>query len=209
VTRTEILSAVNFLYTKHDIPPPSFTFPIAPMGPLIDDAEILCTELPGLTSRMAERHLLLKGGLREPFPEGIVDETNPLSGFLYIAGGNLAHVFLRLDDPGGLVRRRFSLAHELGHLELHYPPNAEVFHDCYGTGEKEDEDAHVQREREANQFAAELLMPENVVCELADHSRNQGFFGMGLAEELAMLMLVSSAAMTKRLRDLQISLEEA
>ncbi|MCX6365154.1 MAG: ImmA/IrrE family metallo-endopeptidase [Armatimonadetes bacterium] len=204
MTRSEILAAIEALYNECDIPPPSVAFPIAPLGPLLDNMAILWTELPGLTSDLAEKHLMQKGGLREPFPAGVTN-TTPLSGFLYIAGGSMAHVFLRREDV--LVRRRFSLAHELGHIRLHFSPEAEVFHDRFGVEEGDEEKAHLERESEANQFAAELLLPEAVVRDLADKGKCEGFWGPGLAEELAMQMLVSREAMLKRLGDLKIDME--
>jgi Zn-dependent peptidase ImmA (M78 family)/transcriptional regulator with XRE-family HTH domain len=54
---------------------------------------------------------------------------------------------------GGLLRRRFNVAHELGHLVLH--PEARP--------------GDLQHEREAHLFAAELLMPEkSIIDELPD-----------------------------------------
>lgn len=50
---------------------------------------------------------------------------------------------------GGLLRRRFNVAHEIGHLVLH--PEARP-----GDG---------QHEREAHLFAAELLMPEEMIVD--------------------------------------------
>ncbi|ASO18093.1 Zn-dependent peptidase ImmA (M78 family) [Actinoalloteichus hoggarensis] len=55
-----------------------------------------------------------------------------------------------LTDKGDVLRRRFSVAHELGHLTLHPDPAPGSAH----------------HEGEANAFAAELLMPEAVFGDL-------------------------------------------
>ncbi|APU18480.1 putative DUF955 family protein [Actinoalloteichus sp. GBA129-24] len=55
-----------------------------------------------------------------------------------------------LTDKGDVLRRRFSVAHELGHLMLHPDPAPGSAH----------------HEGEANAFAAELLMPEAVFGDL-------------------------------------------
>ncbi|MHB8695014.1 MAG: ImmA/IrrE family metallo-endopeptidase [Solirubrobacteraceae bacterium] len=84
-------------------------------------------------------------------------------------------------------RRRFTIAHEIGHLRLHVPPAGDVFAD-----RAEDirelplnGDSTValpplkQREDEADRFARELLMPELLVIE---HARDTGFNLPALAE---------------------------
>lgn len=95
------------------------------------------------------------------------------------------------DSP---LRRRFSIAHEIGHFVLHY----------YGKlfGEK-DQQKHISfrdntsslgfsvREIEANFFAANLLMPESKVRELYSEGFN--------LEEMAYFLNVSKAAMGHRL----------
>ena len=60
-------------------------------------------------------------------------------------------------------RRRFTIAHELGHLFLHssktvnYETSLLMFRDGRST------DGSDPKEREANRFAAELLMPEGLL----------------------------------------------
>jgi len=98
-------------------------------------------------------------------------------------------------------RQRFSIAHELGHFKLHeggtYVDKDIVvrFRDeKSGTGTDAEE-------RQANQFAATLLMPADWV-KVAFDSRAYAF-GDGLAlEELAQLFQVSTQAMSFRLADL-------
>jgi hypothetical protein len=67
-------------------------------------------------------------------------------------------VWLRAEDS--LVRQRFTLAHELGHLLLRHP--GPVFRDANFVGNLE--------EQAANGYAAKLLMPEPWVQEYLDRT---------------------------------------
>ena len=62
-----------------------------------------------------------------------------------------AYVLINSDKPR--VRRRFTIAHELGHLALRHLHGGEIVVDDIVSGGS-------PREREANAFAAGLLMPE-------------------------------------------------
>jgi Zn-dependent peptidase ImmA (M78 family) len=89
------------------------------------------------------------------------------------------------------VRRRFTLAHELGHFVRN--PDCDLEYEDFRV-----EDAHpAQRsedERFADAFAAELLMPETVVRQLV---------GLGVGtKQMANEFKVSVAAMTNRLEKL-------
>jgi uncharacterized protein DUF955 len=105
-------------------------------------------------------------------------------------------------NPG---RRRFTIAHEVGHLLLHVPVVHESFCDRPAdVQEVADEDSSAselpelrQREREANLFARELLMPESLVNEQA---RATGFNLPALADRFE----VSVPAMRLRLRLLKL-----
>jgi hypothetical protein len=65
-------------------------------------------------------------------------------------------------------RRRFSIAHEVGHHILHAASGGAVF--CRAGDLRPDPDSpeHL-REREANRFAAELLMPADLVEREVNH----------------------------------------
>lgn len=104
-------------------------------------------------------------------------------------------------SPG---RRRFTIAHEVGHFVLHVPVVHKVFHDRPADIREVDEPgstaklpAHRKREREANVFACELLMPETLVGEQA---RAIGFNLPALAQRFE----VSVPAMRLRLRLLKL-----
>ena len=131
------------------------------------------------------------------------------------------------------MRRRFSVAHELGHYLLHFLPliASGAFVDEYELVEitealapsSPEEDAddlplgqvlismqterlpplppYEQMEREANEFAAELLMPVEVIRELVTHYAAD-CLGDDLIWRLSSEMLVSRAAMRWRLREL-------
>jgi IrrE N-terminal-like domain len=104
-------------------------------------------------------------------------------------------------SPG---RRRFTIAHEIGHLVLHVPVSREVFVDRPADIREVDEDPPGEelpglrrREHEANVFARELLMPETLVREQA---RATGFNLPALASRFE----VSVPAMRLRLRLLKL-----
>lgn len=102
-----------------------------------------------------------------------------------------------------LTRQRFTLAHEIGHFVLHRGSNsvfvdaAPVFYRKEGTGT----DLVVQQEREANRFAAALLMPEELVRERVNARQLDPFDEAGV-KKLAAEFGVSPQAMTYRLMHL-------
>ena len=184
----------------------------------------------------------------------LLDDPAPLVGFIY-ANANAGFLLVRRDDP--LPRRRFTIAHELGHLMLHVgtggeegpagpdaadvtpsgsdatptPPDELLMADSPETvletvldGSDEDPQGGADgairgpgpgppalslnwQEREANRFAAELLMPEATVRALYDYysqrfERTARFLGGHIAADL----LVSRQAVQYRLADLSLSL---
>jgi Zn-dependent peptidase ImmA (M78 family) len=102
------------------------------------------------------------------------------------------HVTINTNES--LVRQRFTIAHELGHFALgHLSDGQPQFRDPaanFSTG------ASSALERQANAFAAELLMPQRAV-EYAVNEKQM----LGIAE-LAGAFHVSQAAMTYRLQEL-------
>jgi len=114
------------------------------------------------------------------------------------------------------VRQRFTLSHELGHLFQHMLPH----HSIVGTADSfEDTPSKFHRdgstspeEREANQFAAQLLMPAEMLRkhakELADSNRKEnGKIGLSRSEyieRLASAFKVSKQAMEIRLKTLNV-----
>lgn len=105
------------------------------------------------------------------------------------------------------TRQRFTIAHEIGHLLLH--DDEEVHIDEKRTLGRRDElssQAIDPREIEANQFAAELLMPEALIKKSVNDlmEANPGISVEDAIESLARDFDVSQLAMTHRLTSLKI-----
>jgi hypothetical protein len=84
----------------------------------------------------------------------------PLSGLLL---PRVWEIWVRSDEPD--LRCRFTIAHEVGHHLLHADGAAVL---CRPADVDQAKAADRGREREANRFAAELLMPEELVRAQAD-----------------------------------------
>jgi Zn-dependent peptidase ImmA (M78 family) len=95
-----------------------------------------------------------------------------------------------LNGPGDERRRRFTIAHEIGHFVLH--PGR-----CRPERDGVVNEAMRAEEREADSFAAELLMPEHLVRQAV---QEQGADTALLADRFQ----VSPKAMTIRLRRLHV-----
>ncbi len=116
-------------------------------------------------------------------------------------------IVVNQDDPP--ERQRFSVAHEIGHFVLHRgDPDFKVLHDDenYGeivplfpvVGNSFRNGAKSRVEREANQFAAALLMPANLV-------RANVNYRLESVQNLAREFYVSFDAMDQRVRELKES----
>jgi hypothetical protein len=161
---------------------------------LLEDGGV--TEAPVPLERLAE---LCRATIRyEPFAGEVSGMVHCRPGGGGIIGVNSEH---------SKTRQRFTIAHELGHLLLHAD---EEFHidekRPLARRDAVSSQAIDPREMEANQFAAELLMPAALVRESWDA------LGQGEAEvtseeaieELARTYRVSPLAMTHRLTNLKI-----
>jgi len=104
-------------------------------------------------------------------------------------------------------RQRFTIAHELGHLELHEPTGIHVDHRFLVRRRDEHSSKAVDREEiEANSFAAELLMPTSMLEEdLAGFEMD--YEDEELTRWLADRYKVSLQAMAIRLNKLGLLLE--
>jgi len=93
-----------------------------------------------------------------------------------------------------LERQRFTVAHELGHFMCgHLNENKTMFRD----GNKEySKDNYDPQEYEANNYAAELLMPAEKIEFLINNK------GYNRIEDLASALIVSYTAMSIRLKNL-------
>lgn len=105
--------------------------------------------------------------VREPLPADVSGMLVPLPA----SGGKSRWVIVvNANDPP--VRQRFTIAHELGHLLIHKyaTPHADGRYQVRFRNE-ESATGGIREEIEANQFAAELLMPEREVRRLATKLR--------------------------------------
>lgn len=88
-------------------------------------------------------------------------------------------------------RQRFTIAHEIAHYVLHRNPNEKVVDFTFA---RRNEEQH-PRERQADEFAAQLLMPEDSV-------RDAIAQGQTSLEQLAQEFEVSGLAMRYRVQSL-------
>ena len=122
-----------------------------------------------------------------------------VSGMLYRTD---SETVVGLNEKHSETRRRFSLAHELGHYFLH---KGEVFVDAKVNFRNRLSGMGVDREEiEANSFAAELLMPSDLLStefyKLVDAHKSADHASP--AEILAARFKVSAEAMEFRLKNL-------
>lgn len=226
MTSPTFADTIKNLYQEAELPMLSAEHPIAPLGLLIRHVGLIGVELAGLAISTASDFLLWRGGADEALPKLTPD---PLAGFLCVVPGYGGCVFVERND--GFARRRFSAAHELGHYLLHFRPRLtnggdfdQPLLDAFPKAESDDTEpgelplgqltlpgvetasAELEHmEREANEFAAELLMPAEVVLDLCRLYRPH-LDGNDLAQRLAGDLLVSRAAMRWRLRNLGLSM---
>jgi len=123
-----------------------------------------------------------------------------LSGMIYIKDGVPIIGVNSLHHP---LRQRFTIAHELGHLELHREMITSKVHvDKDFPVLMRDPKSATGTEKveiEANQFAAELLMPEALIKQALE-SEPFDIDDDGPIEELAKKFRVSKQALEYRIR---------
>src|SRR6266567_3659484 len=223
-----ITAAIEEVYRASGVAQSSDRRRIVLLADLLGGYNLTCKEISGLTSEAASNFLLRRGAILEPL-SGMNQE--PLAGYINV-NSIAGNIFVERTDL--VVRRRFSVAHELGHYVMHFLTLIESgFFEQYEQVEivevlapfpleEETEDLPTgriylperadlasslppfeQMEREANQFAAELLMPEETVRELLDRYA-ASCQDDDLVWRLAGEMLVSRSAMRWRLRNLRL-----
>lgn len=220
IQQAHIKMLISQLYQEAEVAIPNLHRRITPLGELIGAFNLANQELPGLSQQLAMSYLRKQGVLVENL-EAFGQDA--LAGFLY-ANTLDGCIFVEANDH--LTRRRFSVAHELGHYLLHFRPLLEKAErdqeyleltDTLSSNEHDDEQeaAHDQiekkttllteelKEYEADQFATELLMPETIIRRLFARVMLR-FRDDDLVSYLATEMLVSQTAMRRRLRDLHL-----
>lgn len=132
-------------------------------------------------------------------------EVNPLeldenvSGF-FVIKENKAHIGYNKNDND--KRTRFTIAHELGHFVLH-AKQIPLFIDKYETKLYRDFSSTTGEsimEREANAFAAALLMPRKLILKELEEDNNKS----NIIKRLSQKFNVSIQAMGIRLVNLEI-----
>ncbi len=115
-----------------------------------------------------------------------------------LADATLGRAIISIDERANPLRQRFSLAHEIGHWERHRGQLLVCSkEDIGGSGSRKN---GVSREKAANQFAAELLMPEFMLKPiLRDYRR----FNMHAVRQLASTFNTSKTAMAYRLVEME------
>ncbi|HTU18015.1 MAG TPA: ImmA/IrrE family metallo-endopeptidase [Gemmataceae bacterium] len=212
-----VAGAIGRLFAAAGLPwpPPARRSVVpVPLDRLIATYNLVHEEVAGLTRAAAAAYLARWGVHRSE----LLDNSSALAGFLF-ANASGGYILVNADDP--LPRRRFTAAHELGHYLLHFLPRLQAEHDpetylvqddSGETVREEDKPADdnalslPQMERQANRFAAELLMPE-AVCRTAGDLYAARFRTPQrfLEHHLARDLLVSREAMRWRLRQLSIT----
>jgi Zn-dependent peptidase ImmA (M78 family) len=96
-------------------------------------------------------------------------------------------------------RQRFTIAHELCHLEFHDDSELRVDGEVVVVGHRNSDEPLSPREREANLFAAELLMPDHLIKR--DLNVANAMPLEAAIRNLACRYAVSVQAMGVRLRD--------
>lgn len=96
-------------------------------------------------------------------------EDPEISAILIFKSSKKAQVILNLANSSSESRHRFSIAHELGHYLLHKAEGAIVEKNVpFAFRNRKSTTGQDLNEIEANQFAAELLMPEENVRRVVD-----------------------------------------
>lgn len=117
---------------------------------------------------------------------GSGDSAYPYCGYLSMHAGR-PRIEFNVNDS--ILRRRFTVAHELGHYALCHSDPPRDPPSNFGVAVPD------ANERAANQFAAELLMPAQAVVTMIS-------LGLRCVDDLARTFMVSKVAMGYRLCDL-------
>lgn len=121
--------------------------------------------------------------------------SNEISGLLIIKDGN---VVIGVDSDQSIQRKRFTVAHELGHYFLHRQFKHTFVDEVFARSGNSN-----QIEREANAFAAALLMPKALI-QRAITSNNWNNIDDEEINALSKKFNVSGVSMTYRLVNLNI-----
>lgn len=212
-----IFDAIQRIHAVADLPWPIPARRIVepmPLHRLLAACRLAHEEVTGL-NRAAIGSYLERWGVQRP---DWLEDPTPSIGFLF-ARANDGTILVNGDVS--LNRRRFVVAHTLGHYLLHYRARLQAaedgttfaVHEDKGDSVREAEGAGSDKgkslsetERQANRFAIELLMPETV-CRLAcqQYAASFAVSPRFLEHQLAGDLLVDREAMRRRLRSLSLT----
>lgn len=132
-----------------------------------------------------------------------IEAEDSLSGFFLI--NDEKKKVIGYNSKHSSNRNRFTIAHELGHYQLHYKSNQTIFIDNSTKFFRNDVSSSgmLKQEREANAFAAALLMPINLVeNELKKINHNKST--PEIVSKMARIFEVSEESMKFRLINLGV-----
>ncbi len=232
--KLEINKTVRQLFAENNLDYDNFPTQIVPLGQMFAEYPLMIVELPDgktLSTKNAVKFLEIEIGFE--MPELKIDERK-LSGFLYTAKfGEHLQSCVFTDKSESTVRRRFSAAHEFGHYLLHFLPFLKIadsenlfLTESLAFDDEDENRAEIkmaqefdfkkigvadkfEMEREADFFAAELLMPRQSCLKAAQIFVEIGKNKKALINRLATEFLVSFEAMKRRLEDLEVFGNEA
>ena len=127
---------------------------------------------------------------------------NDTSGFLYRAPG--VPPIIGVNSKHHQLRRRFTIAHELGHLLLHSKTELHVDRSVVKMRDRRASEGTDDEEMEANRFAAELLMPESFLQADLEELGHVSADDEQIIRKLAKKYQVSQQAMAIRLTSLNL-----
>ncbi len=111
--------------------------------------------------------------------------------------GDEYHILILGSDH--YYRKRFTMAHELGHFVLH-KNKLDSLRSIFDSNQYQADGITEEEETEANDFAAEILMPEDKVREIfAETMRSQNNNEDRTIEEMSKIFQVSKMAIKLRL----------
>jgi|ERR1051325_4541114 Zn-dependent peptidase ImmA (M78 family) len=122
--------------------------------------------------------------------------NDDVSGFLLKQGRTSVIGVNSLHHPN---RQRFTIAHEIGHFVLHNFDEVHVDKSVVKLRDKASSKGELREEVEANRFAAELIMPRNLLERELSHMAVSDLLDERGMQQLAKCFQVSVSAMSNRL----------
>jgi Zn-dependent peptidase ImmA (M78 family) len=120
-----------------------------------------------------------------------------ISGFLFRKGKKMV---IAVNEFHPKTRQRFTAAHEIGHFQLKHGGQLFIDRGLVNFRDSDSSTGEIEQEREANAFAAELLMPEEFLRK--DLRKRIDIKNQESLEKLAKKYEVSLQALTFRLVNL-------